>query len=52
MQAAQDAADEVVVGEAEEEGKLSITSIDTNTLATRCIACTYIAHCTFLQHVG
>ena len=27
----------MVVGEAEEEGKLSITSIDTNTLATRYI---------------
>ena len=34
MQAAQDAAEEVLVGEAE-EAKLSITSIDTNTLATR-----------------
>ena len=27
-----------MIGEAEEEGKLSITSIDTNTLATRYIA--------------
>ena len=40
LQAAQDAAEEVhnhMVGETEEEGKLSITSIDTNTLATRYI---------------
>ena len=44
LQAAQDAAEDVhnvhnqMVGEAEEEAKLSITSIDTNTLATRYIA--------------